>query len=101
MLTKQYPEKRKDIIDLLSEVSTNTSKYLNYYISGLGSLTIDFIMDPHGKIYLFYVKGWENKTFLRKVHRQSWNRYVTNSIHYLYYLYHRALEAKEEINGMD
>ncbi|QGS69213.1 hypothetical protein CV093_15500 [Oceanobacillus sp. 143] len=48
-------------------------------------MAIDFLLDHKGNPNLFYIKGWENKNFLREANKDSWDTFIQNSFHYLFF----------------
>jgi hypothetical protein len=90
LLKKIMPNKAPSVLDTLSDISIKAGNYLDYFIPNLGTLTIDFLLDENGNPYLFHIKGWENKNFLREASKDNWDTFLQNSFHYLFFLFQNS-----------
>lgn len=83
------PDSAKAIMQRLSSISLNTCSYMDYYLSNLGSCSIDFIIDAEGNPFIIGFDGWDYKNYLFKLNgKHSWDKYIANCVDYLLYLKH-------------
>ncbi len=80
-------QKKEKVIKDLTNVSTECCSLMDYYIPNIGTVTLDFLVDQDYKPYLFYVKGWETRSYLYSASMIDWKAYLSNAFHYLVYLY--------------
>ncbi|ADL52269.1 YheC/YheD family protein [Clostridium cellulovorans] len=81
------PDKIEDIMQSLQNYSLNICSYLDYYFIYLGSCILDFVIDEKCKPFLLNFGGWDLKDYLFRLNgKQSWEKYLLNSVDYLVYL---------------
>ena len=86
VLTELLLENSGKAIAKLIEYTINSCIYLDHYLSDLGNLTFDFILDQSGKPYLMYIGGSEQNEYLYASDITLWCRYIENSALYLDYI---------------
>lgn len=85
-------QKKEKVIEDLTNASVKCCSLMDYYIPNIGTVTLDFLLDQDYKPYLFYVKGWETRSYLYTASMIDWKAYLSNAFHYLVYLYNNNEE---------
>lgn len=93
VLSNIIADKIEDIQRKLENLALNICSYLEFYFAGLGSSTVDFIIDEEGIPFLIGFSGWDQKDYLFKINgKDTWDKYITNSMDYLLYLEHNNMQ---------